>query len=162
MKTILAVFFLSAVAAFSGGCYSVDIAANQALSNSALSPSDAEPEEHVVVSNFGWLLFNRIPLVCGNGDPDGLLPWSFFSNYMSPEFLHDQLMKYAAGRDTNVRDLMFYQDEKVFLNIPGMGQFSLPIPYLICLREIQFSGVLTSRNAGRAAVAESNSSGGSK
>ena len=162
MKTFSAILFLLTAVAFFGGCYSVDIAANQSLYDSSLSPSADKPTEHVVISNYGWLLFNHIPLVCGNGNPDGWLPWSFFSDYISPEFLHNQLMKYAADQDANVRDLTFYRDEQIFFNIPGLDQIPVPIPYLICFREIQFSGVLTRRNSRKEAVIASTGNGDDK
>jgi hypothetical protein len=161
MKTIL-IILLACPMALCCGCFSIDVASNQALSNSALSPSDGEPAEHVLVSNYGWLLFNRFPLVCGNGDPDGWLPWSFFCDYISPEFLHNRFMKYASDHDANVRDLTFYRDEEIFFNIPGMDPISIPIPYLICFREIQFSGVLTYRNTHKKAVTASNGNGDAK
>ena len=138
------------------GCYSMDIAANSALGNPLAKASVAQGKattggqasrrpEHVVVSNYGWYLFNRIPLACGNTSPDAFFPWAFFSNQVSSSLLHDRMMSYAAATNANVKELAFFRDEQVFFNIPGT-QFPVPIPYVLCFREIQFSGVLTPRS----------------
>ena len=137
------------------GCYSMDIASNAVLNDSLASgthsgatqaetASSSQPRrtEHVVVSNYGWYLFNKFPLACGNTDPKASFPWVFFSNQVSPHLLHDRMMSYAASTKANVKELAFFRDEQVFFTIPGT-QFPVPIPYILCFREIQFSGVLT-------------------
>ena len=140
------------------GCYSMDIASNAALDDS-LAPGkhldaaqgEATPRgrqlrrtEHVVVSNYGWYLFKAIPLACGNTAPKSFFPWAFFSAQVSSDLLHDRMMSYAAAKNANVKELAFFRDEQVFFTIPGT-QFPVPIPYILCFREIQFSGVLTPR-----------------
>ena len=55
------------------------------------------------------------------------------------------MMMYAAAKRANVKELAFFRDEQVFFNIPGT-KFTIPIPYLLCFREIQFSGVLMPRS----------------
>ena len=128
------------------GCYSMDIASTSSLKKSALSPEDEKPMEHVVVSNYGWYLFNWIPLACGNATPDATFPWKFFSHQVSSTLLHDRMMAHAAALNADVKDLTFFRDEKVIFDLPGLD-FPLPIPYVLCYREIQFSGTLTQRNA---------------
>ena len=54
------------------------------------------------------------------------------------------MMSYAAATRANVKELASFRDEQVFFTIPGT-QFPVPIPYILCFREIQFSGVLTPR-----------------
>ena len=124
------------------GCYSMEIATSDTLKASALSSGDSKPLEHVVVSNYGWYLFNWIPLACGNATPGAYFPWKFFSNQVRPDLLHDRLMAHAASQNADIRDLSFIRDEKVFFDLPGTN-FHVPIPYVLCYREIQFSGVLT-------------------
>lgn len=125
------------------GCYSMDVASNSALDGqSARAPKRAE---HVVVSNYGWYLFNTIPLACGNSSPDAWFIWAFFSNQVTSSLLHDRMMEYASSRNANVKELTFFRDEQVFFNVPGT-QFPIPIPYVLCFREMQFSGVLTPRD----------------
>ena len=137
---------LFAGAALLAGCYSMDIATTNSLKKSALSPDDGRPMEHVVVSNYGWYLFNCIPLACGNATVGASFPWKFFSNQVKSELLHDRMMMHAAAQNADVKDLTFFRDEKVIFDLPGTD-FPLPIPYILCYREIQFSGVLTQRQA---------------
>ena len=58
--------------------------------------------------------------------------------------LHDRMMEYARKQGADVGELTFFRDEQVFFNIPGT-QFPVPLPYILCFREIQFSGVLVPR-----------------
>ena len=145
MKNIKSILAFGAV--LLAGCYSMDIAATNSLKTSALSANDARPKEHIVVSNYGWYLFNFIPIACGNSKPDAFFPWSFFSNQVTTELLHDRVMSYAAAQNADVRDLTFFCDKKVIFDLPGT-HFPIPIPYLLCFKEVQFSGVLTHRDGG--------------
>ena len=125
------------------GCYSMDVASNEALRKSGTTDGvKTDSIEHVLVSNYGWYLFNCAPLVCGNASPGGTFPWSFFSDQVNPEIVHNRLMEYAASRDANVEELVASYDEKVFLQVP---EVQVPIPYLLCYREVQASGVLVER-----------------
>lgn len=155
-RTLPAAFLLA-------GCYSMDIASNAALDGSIAQAGNAVATqasrdngrssrhvEHVVVSNYGWYLFNYVPLACGNTTPGAWFPWAFFSDLVSSRLLHDKMMAYAASKRANVKELAFFRDEQVFFNVPGT-KFTIPVPYLLCFREIQFSGVLVPRpeEAGR-------------
>ena len=126
------------------GCYSMDISSNKAISHPSSSSNEVARAEHVVVSNYGWYLFNAIPLACGNADRDAKFPWKFFRNHVTSSLLHDRMMEYARKQGADVGELTFFRDEQVFFSIPG-SQFPVPIPYVLCFREIQFSGVLTKR-----------------
>ena len=132
----------------------MDIASNAALDRSiaqtnvtqvvTAGETPSRHVEHVVVSNYGWYLFNFIPLACGNTTPKSFFPWAFFSDQVSSRLLHDRMMSYASSSKANVKELAFFRDEQVFFNIPGT-KFPVPIPYVLCFREIQFSGVLVPR-----------------
>ena len=122
----------------------MEVASNSALHNSVSSNGTEKPIEHALVTNYGWYLFNCAPLVCGNASPGGTFPWSFFSDQVNPEIVHNRLMEYAASRDANVEELVASYDEKVFLEIPG-SEIPVPIPFLLCYREVQASGVLVER-----------------
>ena len=124
------------------GCYSMDIASNAALDGGTVR--EAPHAEHVVVSNYGWYLFNWLPLACGNANPDAIFPWAFFSNQVTSSLLHDRMMEYASSRNANVKELTFFRDEQIFFTPPGT-QFPIPIPYVLCFREVQFSGILMPR-----------------
>ena len=145
MKDTASSFALACIAmAFLAGCFSMDVATTSSLKKSALSPEDGRPMEHIVVANYGWFLFNWIPIACGNARPGASFPWRFFSNHVDSALLHDRMMSHAAAKNADVRDLVFTRDEKVIFDLPGTD-IPLPIPYVLCFREIQFSGVLTQR-----------------
>jgi hypothetical protein len=145
MKDTASSFALACIAmAFLAGCFSMDVATTSSLKKSALSPEDGRPMEHIVVANYGWFLFNWIPIACGNARPGASFPWRFFSNHVDSALLHDRMMSHAAAKNADVRDLVFTRDEKVIFDLPSTD-IPLPIPYILCFREIQFSGVLTQR-----------------
>ena len=124
------------------GCYSMDVATNPTLRNSKMRKDSNSPVEHVLISNYGWYLFNCIPLVCGNASPDASFPWKFFTKQVSPAVLHDRMMSYANSKKANVRNLIATHNENVFFDIPG-SDIPVPIPFLLCYQEIQLSAVLT-------------------
>lgn len=124
------------------GCYSMETASNEAFRKSNAANDGNAPVEHVLISNYGWYLFNCIPLVCGNASPDASFPWKFFTKQVSPAILHDRMMSYANSKKANVRNLIATHNEKVFFDIPG-SDIPVPIPFLLCYQEIQLSAVLT-------------------
>ena len=124
------------------GCYSMDVATNAALRNSNMRKDGDSPVEHVLISNYGWYLFNCIPIVCGNASPNASFPWKFFSDQVTASVLHDQMMAYASSKGANVNDLIATHNEKVFFDVPG-SEIPVPMPFLLCYQEVQLSGVLT-------------------
>ena len=97
--------------------------------------------EHVVVSNYGWFLFDTVPVVCGNAKYDATLPVRFFSDHVKADILQDRITEYAAGKKADLVDLHYFHNSNVLFSIPGLN-LPIPIPYVLCYREIQFSGVL--------------------
>lgn len=100
-----------------------------------------EPAEHVVVANNGWYLFNAWPLACGNAHENSKFIWRFFSNDVNADILQNRLTRYAARKNCDVEELNVFNDEEVFLSIPGTS-FPIPLPYIITFREMQLSCVL--------------------
>lgn len=113
------------------GCFSIDAARLDA----------AGGEEHVVVRNYGWSLFYFIPVVCGNTSEEAWLPWSFFSNEITMDKVQERFFDYAVRRGKSAYNLKYTDYDTVMFNIP-LVQYPLPIPYLLCYREIQLSGNL--------------------
>ena len=113
-----------------GGCYTLEhrhIAATQ--------------EEHVVVSNYGWKLFGAIPLACGNASGESNSPFVFFHDEVTNEILQRRFMEYANSKGKVPSDLMFIDHNTIFISIPGTS-IPIPIPWLVCYRDIQLTGVL--------------------
>ena len=98
-------------------------------------------QEHVHVSNYGWYLFHCIPLACGNASTGAWTPWVIFRNDVTMDKVQDRLMRHAAERNKTPTDLSYHNYDTVFISIPFTG-VPIPIPYLVCYREIQLSGVL--------------------
>lgn len=91
------------------GCMSVDSAVSRKTG-----------EEHVIVRNYGWSLFNCIPL--GSGD-------------VTLEDVQTELRKKAEGR--RIECPVYHNYDSVFFSV-----FGVPIPYIICYKEVAISGVM--------------------
>ena len=123
------------------GCFSIDRGTSAAFRNSRLNITDGEPMEHVLVANYGWYLFDCIPIVCGNAKPGASFPFRVFSDNVKADIMQDRLMNYAAMKNADLVDLHYFHNSNVLFTIPGLS-VPVPIPYVLCYREIQFSGVL--------------------
>jgi len=128
---------------FAAGCFSMQKAETGALVHSDFACENGTPLEHVVVSNYGWYLFDVLPIVCGDPDAaaDDLFAWKLFSNRVNADDVHDRFMRYASERGMTAGDVSFYFTDSCFLDLPIAGA-SIPVPYLVCYREVQISGVL--------------------
>ena len=129
------------------GCFSLETSplGDAAGHSIELFGNDAQATEHVVVSNFGWYFFNRWPIVCGNAHVDKTLPWRFFRNDVDADVLQRRLVDYASERECDVKDLHVFNNEEVLMSI-GVGGVSIPLPYVITYRELQYSCSLTRRS----------------
>ena len=114
------------------GCFSVDTARSATAGRT-----------HVLVSNSGWRLFNVIPLCCGNAAPEAerLGPWAFFRDDVTLDKVQGRFMEVAQERGLEPQDLVYRNIDNVLFNIPFVS-IPVPLPYLLCYREIQLSGVL--------------------
>ena len=132
---------------FSAGCFSLEATplGDDAGHSIGLYGSDEPAVEHIVVSNFGWYFFNRWPIVCGNAHVDRTFPWRFFRNDVDEDVLQNRLISYASEHGCNVTDLHIFNNAEVLMSI-GVGGVSLPFPYVISYRELQYSCSLTRRS----------------
>ena len=106
------------------GCFSIDTARIKATG-----------EEHVLVHNFGWRLFNWIPLVCGNASPDASCGIVLFRDDVTMDKVQNRFAAYANGRE--VINPTYHNRDSVFFDF-----FGWPIPYIICYKEVALSGTL--------------------
>lgn len=130
---------LAAILACAAGCFSFETASTG--SRRILDADGDQPIEHVVVANNGWYLFNAWPLACGNARRENGFCWTFFRNDVDMDLLHGRLTRHAKARGCDVKEINIFNDEEVFLSIPGLN-LPLPLPYIITFREQQISGVL--------------------
>ena len=132
---------------FAAGCFSLETSplGDDAEHSIKLFGNGVQATEHVVVSNFGWYFFNRWPIVCGNAHVDRTLPWRLFRNDVDENVLQGRLMDYASARGCDVQDLHIFNNAEVLMSI-GVGGVSLPLPYVVSYRELQYSCSLTRRS----------------
>lgn len=140
------------------GCFSFETTPLGASAGRSLTLQSTHEKatEHVVVSNFGWYLFNRWPIVCGNAREGRRSAWVFFRDDVDENLLQRRLMKYAAEHNCNATDVNLFNNAEVLMSI-GVGGVSLPIPYLISYRELQYSCSLVAKNSPNESSGESNS-----
>ena len=145
MKKILHLLASSCLL-FTAGCFSLETTplGDGSGRSIQLYGNKEQASEHVVVSNFGWYFFNYWPIVCGNAHVDRRFPWRFFRNDVDENVLQRRLMDYASARDCNVTDLHIFNNAEVLMSI-GVGGVSLPFPYVISYRELQYSCSLVRR-----------------
>ena len=141
MKSLTAILSSIAACAFFGGCYSLVSASSESLGQTRVIGATGSPSEHVVVSNYGWYLFNRWPIVCGNSRDGAFFPFVFFRDDVTANLLHGKLTGHAAKRNAQVAELNLFFDENVIIEIPGTS-IPIPIPYVLCYHERTVSGLL--------------------
>lgn len=101
-------------------------------------------DSQVVVSNYGWYLFNFIPLACGNVNDNASIPWVFFRNDVTMDKIQGRFFSYVYKKEgVKAVNLSYRANESVLFEIPG-SNIPIPLPYIFTYKEIQLSGVLTS------------------
>ena len=128
MKIFTTIMALSVTICLTG-CFSMDI---------SVTP---DGDDHIVVGNYGWYLFDTLPIACGNAAHDRYTPWVLFRNDVTMDKIQYRFMKYRAERGKDSINLNYFNKKNVLFEIPG-SQIPVPIPYLLTYREIQLSGVL--------------------
>ena len=125
-------------------------ASSESFSKAHRQGVNGAPREHVVVSNYGWFLFNKIPLVCGNAREGARLPFVCFRDDVASDIVQDKLTSYAAAKGADLSDVNLFFTENVLFVIPGT---SIPIlmPYVLCYRERLISGLLVDRPKAKSA-----------
>ena len=126
-------FVPSAVAAaLLAGCFSVDVASSPIL--------DEEVVKHVTVENYGWYLFGRLPLACGNEKLDSWCAFSLFCDEVRPEIAYGKLKDVAARENCEIRDYFMINDNDVLFEV-----FDINIPWVIVTKEVSLSANLVKK-----------------
>jgi hypothetical protein len=102
---------------------------------------EGKPREHVVVANYGWYLFNVVPLVCGNAREGARFPWVFFRDEVTTDVVHNRLTSYAALNGCHLAELNLYVNDSVLFEVPGTS-IPIPMPYVLCYKERLVSALL--------------------
>ena len=109
-------------------------ATSELLKRSHHSGMSGTPIEHVVVSNYGWYLFNCIPIECGNAKQGASFPWTFFRDEVTTDVVQNRLTAYAARKGAHLAELNLYVNDNVLFEVPGL-QIPIPMPYILCYHE---------------------------
>ena len=91
-----------------------------------VSKSEVCGTEHIFVNDYGWKLFNWLPI---------------FRSDITLERVQKELMTEANRRGKVATDLTYHTSDRVSFDIPLLV-ITLPIPYIICYHSVQLSGVL--------------------
>ena len=121
------------------GCVSVQRAGKVAPEGTVIHGTAGVPDEHVHVSNFGYYLFNCIPLFCGNTAQDHRGNTVWFSNEVTLEKTQDIMIEEVKSRKCQVAELQPQVKSTCFFGaIPYVGTtFGL-----LWYKEVQMSAVL--------------------
>ena len=131
----------AAVFAAAAGCVSIDRCGGERLGELTVNGLPAEPVEHIVVSNFGYYLFDIFPLVAGNAKPDRWLTFAFFSDQVKLSKMHSLLSaEVQKHRDAEVVDLVSTCGADPCFSV-SLDPKSL-LGLLFCCREVQLSAVV--------------------
>ena len=142
MKTnLLPIVAVSVAAGLCAGCFTMDTATTETLRNSHHTGMEGRPREHVVVANYGWYLFNVVPLVCGNAREGARFPWVFFRDEVTTDVVHNRLTSYAARNGCHLAELNLYVNDSVLFEVPGTS-VPIPMPYVLCYKERLVSALL--------------------
>ena len=125
---------IAAAALLFAGCFSIETANVKSTG-----------QEHILVSNYGWYLFDVVPILCGNASYDAFLPMMLFRNDVTMDKIQKRFFTYADEHGKAASDLVYSNREQVLFEFPG-SNISIPLPYLLTYREMQLSGVLSAKN----------------
>ena len=146
-RSPLRVAVLAAVLA-TAGCYTNDSVSPEHIKGLGVVGSNGEFVEHCHICNSGWYLFDRIPLACGDTDPNSLLGVAFFSDQVRTDVITRIFNDRVRSTNTKPADVVTIVNDLVTFEVPGVS-FPLILPYIICYREVQISGVLVRETEGR-------------
>lgn len=132
---------MAAALGMCAGCFTMASATTESLRNSFHTGMSGKPREHVVVANYGWFLFNAVPIVCGNSRKGASFPWVFFRDEVTTDIVHARLTDYASRKGANVAELNLYINDNVLFEVPGTS-IPIPMPYVLCYKERLVSALL--------------------
>lgn len=139
-RPYFAVVAAAALAAASG-CLSIDRCDAERLEGLTINGTDKKPVEHIVVSNFGYYLFNIFPLVSGNASQDRWFPFRLFSDHVELPKMQSILAAEVQKRHgLELAELASHYDSAPCFTV-SLDPKSL-LGLLFCYREVQLSAVL--------------------
>lgn len=125
------------------GCVSVQRAPKVAPAGVGILGTQGVPAEHIHVSNFGYYLFNCIPIFCGNTADDRQGNTIWFSDEVTLAKTQSIMVDEARNRNCKMTELQPHLKSTCFFSsIPYVGTtFGL-----LWYKEVQLSAVLVRSN----------------
>ena len=133
-----------ALLVLTAGCVSVQKTNRVALAGVTIQGTAGTPTEHIHVSNFGYYLFNCIPICCGNtaSDRHGNTIW--FSDEVTLAKTQDIMLDQVHDRNYRMTEIQPQTKSTCFFStIPYVGTTFGILWY----KEVQMSAVLVRPNA---------------
>jgi hypothetical protein len=131
--------FLLVLLLFGTGCVNVQKTSNAALHNLQVIEAEGTPQEVITVSNYGYYLFNFLPLFCGNTQEGHIGNTVWFQNHVTLERTQGVMMREIKEQKPLVTNLQTHSYETCFFSvIPYIGN-SLGI---VWYKQIDLSAVL--------------------
>lgn len=138
MKRLLQIVLVVITAVFTG-CYSLDVTKMPGQNATA-------GEQHIIVSNYGWYLFNTWPIISGNPQAANRASCRLFKNTVRLPLMQDKLMTYAKQHNTTVSDIQTdYRSTCMISLIPFLQNVAINVDTtfgIIWYKEIQISATL--------------------
>ena len=130
--------------ALATGCVSVQKANRVAPAGVTLQGSPGTPVQHVHVSNYGYYLFNCIPIFCGNTATDFRGDPVWFSDEVTLARVQGIVLEEVRNRKCQVADIQPYTRSTCFFSaIPYVGTtFGI-----VWFKEVQMSAALVRPDA---------------
>lgn len=103
-----------------GGCFNFELAKTPEFTQKRLLGNDGMPIAHCITSNYGWYLFNRVPLICGNARPGAWWPWVMFRDDVTLDKLQGRLVSTSQKMKTDLVDLEVSYTDTCMISIPNI------------------------------------------
>ena len=124
------VLVLAATGFLLTNCAGIYITPSKELNGLKLAPG-TEAVAHIRADNWGYFLFKYIPLVCGNPDQTGPVPWPvFFRDLVDQDLLIERLTNESKKLGADLTADLRSTDKSEWLGYTG----------IIWLNEIEVSG----------------------
>lgn len=139
MKQILV---LATLAALLSGCISVERSKRTVFDRLPVEGTPGTPEEHIHVRNYGYYLFNSIPLFCGDASKDGTGNTVFFRDDVTLAKMQNVLLEEVSRKAYSIIELQPKTSSTCFFSVvPYVGN-TLGIFWY---KEVQISAVMVKR-----------------
>ena len=134
-------FVAIALLAAASGCCTRYSMSPKHLVGLRYADEDGEIVEHYHIQNYGWYLFNVLPIVCGETDRNAFSRIAFFSDQVRPDIMTGIFNDRVRETGSRPACVATHSMDLVTFAIPGIS-IPIVVPYVICYREVQMSGLL--------------------